>query len=104
MNYELTDIEKAIKHFKSVSDGAKVILDAGFGTEPHQHPLLYEKRKLYADMAVEALEKWIPKKPIGDLHSVPHYRCPSCKNAVKVYEDSVVQPQCHYCNQKLDWE
>lgn len=54
-------------------------------------------------LACKALEKQIPKKPIGDLHSVPHYRCPSCKNAVKVYEDDAVRPQCHYCNQKLDW-
>ena len=54
-------------------------------------------------LACKALEKQIPKKPIGDLHSVPHYRCPSCNNAVKMYEDDEVQPQCHYCNQKLDW-
>ena len=58
---------------------------------------------LAIDMAVAALEKQIPKKPVGDLNSVPHYRCPSCKNAVKVYEDDAVRPQCHYCNQKLDW-
>lgn len=54
-------------------------------------------------LACKALEKQIPKKPVGDLNSVPHYRCPSCKNAVKVYEDDAVRPQCHYCNQKLDW-
>lgn len=28
--------------------------------------------------AVKALKKSIPMKPIGDLHSVPHYRCPAC--------------------------
>lgn len=48
-------------------------------------------------------EKQIPNKPIGDLHSVPHYRCPVCKNSVKIYEDSRVYPYCHYCGQALDW-
>lgn len=51
----------------------------------------------------QALEKQIPNKPIGDLHSVPHYRCPMCKNSVKCYEDSITYPYCHHCGQALDW-
>lgn len=53
--------------------------------------------------AINALEKQIPKKPTGDLHSVPHYRCPVCKNAVVMYEDSTRFPHCHHCGQALDW-
>ena len=53
--------------------------------------------------AIKALKKQIPKKPIGDLHSVPHYRCPLCKSGVKSYEDSSVYPYCHHCGQALDW-
>ena len=53
--------------------------------------------------AIEALEKQIPKKPVGDLNSVPHYRCVACGNGVKTYENSIVYPYCHHCGQKLDW-
>ena len=56
------------------------------------------------DAAIEALEKHIPKKPIGDLNSVPHYRCPVCKNAVVLYEYSAKLPHCQWCGQKLDWD
>ena len=54
--------------------------------------------------AIKALEKQIPMKPIGDLHSVPHYRCPACNSAVVLYEDSPKHPCCQWCGQKLDWE
>ena len=53
---------------------------------------------------ISALEKQIPEKPVGDLKSVPHYRCPKCFGGVKMYEDSIVYPYCHHCGQKLDWE
>lgn len=53
--------------------------------------------------AIEALEKQIPKKPKGDYHSVPHYRCPSCNSAVKVFEDAHEYHWCLYCGQALDW-
>jgi hypothetical protein len=54
--------------------------------------------------AIKALEKQIPMKPIGDLHSAPHYRCPACNSAVVLYEDSPKLPCCQWCGQKLDWE
>ena len=53
--------------------------------------------------AVKALAKQIPMKPIGDLHSVPHYRCPACISTVVLYEDSPKHPCCQWCGQKLDW-
>lgn len=55
------------------------------------------------EMATEALEKQIPKKPKGDYHSVPHYRCPVCNKSVKTYEDSYKIPFCCWCGQRLDW-
>ena len=45
-----------------------------------------------------------PKKPIGDLDSVPHYRCPNCNNAVVVYWDGHKYPHCQWCGQKLNWD
>jgi len=53
--------------------------------------------------AIVALDKQIPKKPSGDLHSVPHYRCPSCHNAIVVYEYDYKYPNCKWCGQAIDW-
>lgn len=57
------------------------------------------------DKAIAATEKQIAKKPFGDLHSVPHFRCPNedCFVAVKAFEDSQKEPYCHRCGQKIDW-
>lgn len=54
--------------------------------------------------SIKALKRSIPMKPIGDLNSVPHYRCPACNRAVALYEDSPKHPCCRWCGQKLDWE
>ena len=44
------------------------------------------------------------QKPIGDLDSVPHYRCPSCFGAVVMYYDDPHYPCCQWCGQKLNWK
>lgn len=81
-------IEKAIEHFK-------------YGIS---HDIFSEPVTSYAKMAVEALDKQIAKKPVGDLNSVPHYRCPNCNNAVAVYKFDYKYSNCKWCGQKLDWE
>ena len=53
------------------------------------------------DMAIEALEKQVPKKPVN-YDSVPHSRCPVCNNAVKVFEDSHECHYCPYCGQRIN--
>lgn len=53
---------------------------------------------------MNALDKQVPKKPIGDLHSVPHYRCPNCKDTIVVYESEYRFPCCPWCGQAIDWE
>lgn len=80
-------IEKAISHFK-------------YGIS---HDIFKEPVTSYAKMAVAALDKRILKKPIGDLHSVPHYRCPNCNGAVAVYEYDFKYPNCKWCGQAIDW-
>lgn len=50
----------------------------------------------------EAVEKQIPKKPIH-YDSVPHDRCPNCRNAVKVFRDAHEYHYCLYCGQRLKW-
>lgn len=58
------------------------------------------------DMAIEALEKQIPKKPTFSLHyfnsgltgNVGH--CPSCpEHATLMYNT----PYCPHCGQAIDW-
>lgn len=56
------------------------------------------------DEAIKAVEKQIAKKPIGDLHSVPHYRCPVCGGSVKTYEKDCGDRVCRWCGQFIDWE
>lgn len=48
--------------------------------------------------------KDVPKKPIGDLNSVPHYRCPNCNRAVVLYQFDYKYPHCKWCGQAIDWE
>ena len=54
------------------------------------------------NFAIKAIDKQIPKKPIGDLHSVPHYRCPTCKCTVSMY-NTQFDSFCKYCGQAIDW-
>lgn len=50
------------------------------------------------DIAINAIEKQIPKKPIYDNYHRAGYRCPNCNNTNHWgYE------HCRYCGQNLDW-
>ena len=55
------------------------------------------------ELAIEALEKQIPKKPyFGTVHNDTAYYCGGCKNFVGFY-DTRIYEYCHNCGQKLDW-
>lgn len=58
-------------------------------------------------MAVKALEKQIPKKPMLQECDFFDFRlvCPECKQPiVNVWNETEYKPNfCHYCGQKLDW-
>ena len=49
------------------------------------------------DMAIQALEKQIPKKPKTDDRYVM-YICPRCNEFIKINKN-----YCMNCGQKLDW-
>ena len=105
MSCEMSDIEKAIKHFKCASDDARVVLDSGFGKAPNQNPSLYKRRKLYADLAIDALEKQIPEKP-QKSESGMFDICPTCGRFINRREKphgNIDIPRCKWCGQKLDW-
>ena len=114
-------IKKAIKHFECVKSNAVAVLDSGFGTKPNESNHAYKNRKLYAELAINALEKQIPKKPIikyGD-YAITHnlgrlmcFHCPNCgKYIVAIYETDVENGAgihndlkgCSTCLQAIDF-
>ena len=54
-------------------------------------------------VAMKAILKQIPKKPIGDSRTVPHYKCPDCGSTVQLYRNSMRFPYCSNCGQALKW-
>ena len=102
-------INKAIRHFECMKNDAVVVLDSGFGTHPGESDLVYRNRKMYAELAINALEKQIPKKPTpidyekymdtvkNALFLKGSYWCPNCNHVVKC------GTYCSDCGQKLDW-
>ena len=61
------------------------------------------------NMAVEALEKQIPKKVTHEARLYKCCTCPNCKNVVDKFEkwgESTVRityKYCHFCGQNLYW-
>jgi len=57
------------------------------------------------EIAIEALEKQIPKKP-KQLESVDYFECPCCKRIITMHErahGNLKIPFCKWCGQALDW-
>ena len=58
-------------------------------------------------MAINALEKQIPKKPIN--YDKYYYKCPYCEQDLSVDDDSLyiyedtMPNYCTNCGQRLDW-
>ena len=98
----MTDIQKAIKHFECVRDGAIAVLDSGFGTKPNESNTVYKNRKLYAELAISALEKQIPKKPIKSDREIRYCEVWKCHNCGFEWSGRVVD-YCYKCGQAIDW-
>lgn len=60
----------------------------------------YQMLRESLDMAIEALEKQIPKKPevSCSVVSAKYYRCPTCKRIV-----GLKIPYCRMCGQAISW-
>lgn len=95
----MENIKKAIKHFECMKSDAVAVLDSGFGTKPNESNTVYKNRKLYAELAINALEKQIPKKPYMDNENGVYEKehCPTCHRSLF--------PNDHHCRcgQALDW-
>jgi hypothetical protein len=63
------------------------------------------KFKGAVEVAKQALEKQIPKKPIKDDLSYSGYKCPACdSNLYRLRSHNVCKtPCCIFCGQALDW-
>ena len=82
--------EEAIKHFKSLQKRY---------TKEHNGRMC-EK----VNLALEALDKQIPKKP---LHMHKNYYCPICKeDGWMLWDDAIpndMDKYCGMCGQAIDW-
>ena len=83
--------EEAIKHFKSLQKRY---------TKEHNGRMC-EK----VNLALEALEKQIPKKPLirkaeDYFGNVKHTLCPNCQETDFVFTKPCF---CHHCGQAIDW-
>ena len=62
------------------------------------------KRAEAIDMAINALEKQIPKKPIKSENQVVRYvntyYCPTCELGIT---GTNIAKWCYHCGQKIDW-
>ena len=91
---------EAIKELKediALYDNEITRLDASIGTP--------DRNLIDAlDMAIQALEKQIPKKPIKSENQVVRYvntyYCPICNLGIA---GTNIAKWCYHCGQKLDW-
>lgn len=97
---ESETIKKAIRHFECVKNDAVVVLDSGFGTRPGESNIVYRNRKMYAELAIQALEKqindgWIsvndrlPEESYGCLVTVMDYDPYLMKDYENIYPEFV---------------
>ena len=105
------ELEKAIRFFKNMRDDNKVVLDSGFGMKKGENNLLYKNRKKYAELAIDALEKQIAKKPTVLINDKDvKVGCITFRKGVKTYKCTcgcwltLSQDYCPKCGQKLLWE
>ena len=64
--------------------------------------LKQERMTASVEVAQEALQKQIPKKPI-EYDSLPRHRCHLCRCAVRVFSNDPYDKCCKHCGQALDW-
>ena len=107
---EIEAIKKAIRHFECMKNDAVVVLDSGFGTNPGESDRVYRNRKMYAELAISALEKQIPKKVV--IKEWNPAICPTCGAELsESMGDGYYKHWSHLqrcpnpdCGQRLDWE
>lgn len=54
-------------------------------------------------MAISALEKQIPKKPIKAKEHIRYSMCYICPNCQRTFSGTGIASYCYNCGQALDW-
>lgn len=97
-------IKKAIEHYKRERDNAIAVLRSSFGNGPGENDI-YRNRMERAQIAIDALEKQIPKKPNDE--SLADRSCPACDAYIPfdALNDNIEDAPnfCKNCGQALDW-
>ena len=62
----------------------------------------------FEKMAIEALEKQIPKKPVLEktkgIVGIDMWHCPVCDGEIiSDWNRDIANPYCHLCGQRLNW-
>lgn len=70
----------------------------------HEYWTTYSWQDEVCEIAIKALEKQIPKKPIPQdrqhIRYSMNYTCPSCG---KCFSGTGIADYCYHCGQALDW-
>ena len=92
-------VQEAIEEMKTCNE--LMLYDFSYGEEIPYELLNESNQKLYDAhvLAIESMEKQIPKKPIETEHfNCLNYECPICEGGL-YYE----QEYCDECGQALKW-
>lgn len=82
------------------------ILEKDIHTDPPKSAVTARKHDKAILMALKALEKQIPKKPIERFTGNEYVcECPTCHGLTDTPKEVVIQSvqYCSWCGQKLDW-
>lgn len=66
-------------------------------------PKMFTALEEALEVAIQALEKQVDKKPI---HAHGNYYCPTCKDTWLLWDDAIPNEHdnfCRYCGQRIDW-
>ena len=56
------------------------------------------------ELAINALEKQIAKKPTDIDNELNTFKCPSCQHTLIALDDMTIHKHCLICGQKLLWD
>ena len=93
--------EEAIRYIKdNVCYGQEECFD-GICKSTEDNPCAIE-------IAIEALAKQIPKKPVLEktkgIVGIDMWHCPACdEEIISDWNRDIANPYCHLCGQRLDW-
>lgn len=76
----------------------------GRGKWSKNHQPEYDEYWQAGDIAIDAVKKQIPMKPIGNYYA--HMKCPACNHRIPSGMGSSSRRRdnwCNYCGQRIDW-